>query len=440
MPTLSYLNLGQAPLPLPAVYALADGQPSVLAIDFATGRALIRDAVTPANNFNGNAADILTVTRASEGSYFDASGTLQYAAADTLRLDHDPVTGASLGVLVEEQRTNLFTYSEQFDNAVWGKERLSVSANAATAPDGTTTADKVVEDTTAANNHRMSVNISVASGAAHTVSFFFEAAERSLVVVRAETSNAAKGFDLAAGETYVSPVSGDPTDAKIVDVGGGIFRCDFTWTTSSTSELFRIYMTADQGAISYDGDGSSGLYIWGAQLEAGAFATSYIPTEGSQVTRAADQISIATSAYPHSATVGTLKAVARPLAASDLGGIVSVNDGSGDEEILLYKDASGNLLMQVEDGGSSQLAPLDSGQNASDDTEFILAGAWEADDFGLSADGAAAETDASGTLPAVTVLEVGVDQANNYLNGHIKRLAYYKARRSNADLQTLTAA
>ena len=88
--------------------------------------------------------NLITFSRASTGTYVDSDGLIKTAVADAPRFDHDPVTGESLGLLIEEERTNLFTYSEEFDDATWLKSNATVTANDAVAPDGTSTADKLI--------------------------------------------------------------------------------------------------------------------------------------------------------------------------------------------------------------------------------------------------------------------------------------------------------
>ena len=104
---------------------------------------------TAALNLNfttGTLDSRITFTRSTTGSYYNSAGVLSTAAINAPRFDYDPVTLESVGLLIEESRTNLLTYSEQFDNAVWTKSNASITANAIIAPDGTLTADKLVED------------------------------------------------------------------------------------------------------------------------------------------------------------------------------------------------------------------------------------------------------------------------------------------------------
>jgi hypothetical protein len=125
--------------------------------------------------------DIITFTRSSTGTYFDANGMLQVAAVNQPRFDHDPVTGAPLGILIEEQRTNLLTYSNDFANAVWTKLASTVVANAVLSPDGTLTASKLQEDSSL-SNHTLGRSVMPTAGQAYTYSGFVKAAERGFVM------------------------------------------------------------------------------------------------------------------------------------------------------------------------------------------------------------------------------------------------------------------
>jgi hypothetical protein len=185
------------------------------------------------------------------------------------RFDHNPTTFESLGLLIEEQRTNLFTYSEQLDNAAWTKTNVTITPNTIVAPDGTLSADKLVENTTADVRH--TVQQAQALGVAtYTGSFYAKAGERTRVAARrTSTDTTAFGvtFDLISG-VVVSTLA---TTATITPVGNEWYRCSFQMVqTSASSAGFHIELIKEGEAASgaeYTGDGYSGIYIWGAQLE-----------------------------------------------------------------------------------------------------------------------------------------------------------------------------
>ena len=230
-----------------------------LDLRFADNKSLV-DAVT--------GASLVTFTRASSGTYTDSAGVLQTASTDVPRFDHNPTTGESLGLLVEEQRTNLLLRSEDF-STTWVRFNVNASSNAILAPDGTLTADKLTEND-ADNFHRIRQGIT--SGVTGVFSVFLKAAERTRVNLGTSDINLIAGFDLSAG----SVVSGT---GSIEPFGDGWYRCSIsaTFTTSGPFLLLR-----NSSSEFYTGDGTSGIYLWGAQLEAGAFPTSYTPTLASK--------------------------------------------------------------------------------------------------------------------------------------------------------------
>jgi hypothetical protein len=219
------------------------------------------------------------------GEYVKTTSTINSAP----RFDHDPTTGESLGLLVEESRTNLLLRSEEFDQAAWAKGGSTISANIIAAPTGATTADKIAEDNSSSSHRVISTAPTWAGSTAYTYSFYAKAAEREKVYGLLGTTVMASRtlviFDLSTGVATVS--SGSPTAYSMVNVGNGWYRCSIVFisiASPSGGVVAGIWDTAEV----YTGTTGSGIYIWGAQLEAGSFPTSYIPTEGSTVTRAAD--------------------------------------------------------------------------------------------------------------------------------------------------------
>jgi hypothetical protein len=206
------------------------------------------------------------------------------------RLDY--TNGSCPSILVEPQRTNLCLYSEQFDNAGWAKDNTSVTANTTISPSGISNADKVLEDTTN-SIHRIREAGRLSSGT-QTASCYFKAAERSFVfmgITDLTTGEVAATFNLSNG-TGVNSSSGSWTNTSftIDSVGNGWYRCTVTGTqVLGIGSRLDIYIS-NGSTISYAGTTGYGLFMWGAQIETGAYATSYIPTTSASVTRNADQI------------------------------------------------------------------------------------------------------------------------------------------------------
>jgi hypothetical protein len=373
---------------------------------------------------------------------------LQTAASGDARFDHDPITGESKGFLIEEQRTNLLTYSEQFDNAAWTKTRSSITSNIVVAPDGTLTGDKLVEDTSVTLNHRVEDNATVTNSNPVTFTVFAKAGERPRTVIQlVDTGTGANGvtatFNLSSGTVVGTAIngSGAGASAQIFDAGNGWYRCSVTGTTngSGTGVICRVYI--DNGTSStYTGDGYSGIYIWGAQLEAGSFPTSYIPTVASQVTRSPDAASMTGTNFSswYRQDEGTVF-VQSQTDLSSIGKVFwTLSDGVFANSMYLSTDTS-NVL-----GMAPDTSPTFLGINLGAYTGLYtsVAFGFESGSASASKDGAAAVVDSSVfPQPTINRLQIGAagwGSPSIYLNGHIKKLAYYPKRLSNATLQALT--
>lgn len=177
-------------------------------------------------------------------------------------------------------RRNLLTYTEQFDNAYWTKTGATITSNAAVAPDGTSTADKLVEDT-ANSLHNVQGGPTVISGVAYTGSVYLKAAERTSVTVRTGGGGLPdSGAIINLSSGVISSQFGSPTSVSISSAGNGWYQVSIV-NTSASSASGRIYVAlnastpASPNGQTYTGDGTSGIYIWGAQLEVGSTATAY---------------------------------------------------------------------------------------------------------------------------------------------------------------------
>jgi len=158
-----------------------------------------------------------------------------------------------------EARVNLFTKSEQFDDVVWSKAAGTISANATTAPDGTLTADKIVEDATTSGHFVTQVGIG------RRCRIRAKAAERNWLLVYSGVTNSNVYVNLTTGAYTVGP---DVASVSTSSLGDGWWLVDIVWNTLSTSP--RFYGTTGNGVVSWTGDGVSGIYVWGAELIYGA--------------------------------------------------------------------------------------------------------------------------------------------------------------------------
>lgn len=342
------------------------------------------------------------------------------------RFDYDPVTLAARGLLVEESRTNLVTYSEQFDNAAWAKLNTTATANAAVSPDGTVTADKLVSS----GSSTKVIYQAISSAGTYAISIYAKAGEYSGLTFT--TGIAGTFFNLATGtvRAYYSAV---PTSSTITPVGNGWYRCTIVVTLAAADNLYigpndNVNNTLGSG---WTADGASGIYVWGAQVESGTFSTSYIPTLASTVTRSADVASVNTLSPWFNATEGTFLFDFNQVAT--VKAIAVIGDDTFDNSLRFN-------IVEMARGvgpGFANIVELGTAQNGS----HKLAVAIKLNDYAGVFDGGAVSTETSASLvPSPNVLGIGRDYGTNgYMNGWMRRLAFYPRRLTNAELQALTA-
>lgn len=229
----------------------------------------------------------VSFSRSSTAARYKADKSLEFVASNAPRIDHDPATGTVRGLLVEEQRTNLLLRAQEFDNSAWAAAGSvgTVSANATTAPDGTATADKIVEAAGAGYHGRRQGISGLTELTTYRLSFFAKAAGRTRVSFWSFS-----GGDTGSYIFDLSTVTASRAGSTITAVGNGWYRCEGPVVTIAGQTARTIHIgPQDAGAAqSYTGDGTSGVYVWGAQLELASLASSYIPTTTAAVTRAAD--------------------------------------------------------------------------------------------------------------------------------------------------------
>jgi hypothetical protein len=350
------------------------------------------------------------------------------------RLDYTNSTCPRL--LLEPQRTNLVTYSEQFNNAYWGKEEISVTANNSTAPDNTISADKIIPNTTASAHHLTEA----VTGAAHSFSVFAKAGGYSTLNILYTVHNAYATFNLSAGT--VTETNGTAT-AKIENYGNGWYRCTVT-TSSTTHTEVRIY--AINGTTFADrntaGNGTNGIQLWGAQLEVGAYATSYIPTLGASVTRVADALSKTGITSLIGQTEGTLFLDFEKTNNDNagLGGYlrIDINDGTIDNRILFGFDLN-NINATVVAAGAVTVSMQTTGVQTQ--KRIKAAFAYKANNFALYVNGVQISLDSDGSVPtSMANFQWGVNQATGIqTSGVINQQLLFKTRLTNAQLAELTA-
>jgi hypothetical protein len=395
----------------------------------------------------------ITFSRGTGATRVNASGFIETVGNTTPRFDYDPVTLAPRGLLIEEARTNLLTYSEQIDNAAWIKNTspaVSVVANVTPSPDGTTNAD-ILRPATSPSTFNFVARLSLTlTNAAHTATVYLKAggydfAELIIGSDGSYTKFATAYFNLATGAYVSSRNTGYTVTAySITPVGNGWYRCSLTTTTDANSTgAFTITCGSTSNPVaSFTGNGTSGIYIWGAQLEQAAFATSYIPTVASTVSRSADVATMTGTNFStwYNQAAGTFIMdgdTVKPTTLVATAQILSASDGTvNNNHRVRFITAGIDAVTSV--GGVTQVDMTEVGYAVNVPSK--VAYGYLLNDYGFTVNGGTVQTDTSATVPTVNSLQLGSDPTGfGQINGHLRAIAYYNTRLPNTQLQTLTA-
>ena len=335
------------------------------------------------------------------------------------RYDFDPSTipATPRGLLIEESRTNICLQSQNFSLST-SIAASTLTSNTVVSPDGTTTAQFVVPNTTSAQKYWYKT--STVSAVSYAFSVYAKAGGYTVARIADLTTGWGATFDLITGASSVV-TSGFTASSNYV--GNGWWRLCIVFTPSAGSLLPGSYI---QSTSAFAGDGVSGVYFWGAQLEAGSFATSYIPTTTASVTRAADVAQLTGSALT------TLQGSAATLTAE------AVSQTTGNRPLIAVRNSSGGLygnyyglyaLTSVLRVSSVDQANMTYNPAPTITSVFRSAFAFAANNFAAVANNGTVQTDTSGNI--VT----GVDQAylgnyvdGTYLNGWTRSIALYNTR------------
>lgn len=403
----------------------------------ATERVLPR---TTLNFLSGALDPLITFARTDNtATVIDSSGVVASINADLPRFDYDPTTQTLRGLLIEEARTNLCLQS------AFASEYTTLGSvftpDSLVSPSGTVTAASLIPDVTTSVKRVRRTNFTVVNGAAYTASAFVKP----------------NGYDFAyirEGWTTGNYVLFNIVNATVVKSGGagtilssGLSATKFkdgwvriTMPSLAGSTTFRLEVGVCSSASQTDtttwaGDGTSGIYVWGTQGEAGAFATSLIPTTSSTVLRNADIAAVTGGNFTGfwQATTGGAVVQARPISVSGTRPLAQFDDNTADN-IISLRGNSTNPELYIK--ATTDQAQIDAGTIAAN-TVYALGGAWNTDSCAAAVSGGAAVTDTSATIPTVTQLRLGSD-GTNYLNGHLQTLRYWPQRLTNAEVQAFS--
>jgi hypothetical protein len=378
--------------------------------------------------------------------------TLQTAASGEARFDHDPVTGESKGLLIEESRVNIQRHSETF-GTTWSTTGCSVSGPSAIAPDGTNAAVTIIDNTTTARHGPFDQNNTIVSGSNYTLSCYLKK-NYGTDYAQIHFNSGSLGnawvavlVNLANGtvENSAAGSAANLVGSGIEDVGNGWYRAYVTGNYASTEAHVKVLIsnTASPsrdgyGNINYTGAYTRSILAWGAQLETGSFPTSYIPTSGSTVTRSGDRANMSMSGVYSSGPV-SMYVEAAEAGDVDYARLVLLGDGTNDNRMqITISESSGSVQAYVETNDAPQ-ASLNRSFDPAYKTFFKAAAAFDRDNLAITAGGLTTVSDTTIITPQVTNLYLGsLNDADADSGATFKKVALYPTRLSNATLQAMT--
>jgi len=365
-----------------------------------------------------------TFARNSVGTYFDSAGVLQTASANQPRFDHDPVTHAPKGILIEESRTNYLKSSGQISDVTYwgalGSPAAVAIPNASIAPDGTTTATEI-DISFAADDRYFQVN--------HTSSAQLSTNTIFSVWLKAKDSG-------SVGTVGTVALVGRKADSSFVS---SLVNITTEW------QRFSLLIPGSSGpssALVYIGHRGYGgtsfhYYAWGAQHENGSFSTSYIPTTTVAVTRAADVLTVPTGGWYNSA--GTLYVDAIHGENGNTTGIAALRNSilAGENRISIIRIPAG-IEFSVRDNNVGQYVNTVSANNSNYGQNKMAFG-YDVNSFRGAVNGTYSAIGTSGSVPSnINQLFIGNWAGNAYYSGWISDLKYYPVRAIDSQLQLMT--
>jgi hypothetical protein len=408
-------------------------------------------------SYAGNTANkvLAAMCQFEIGSTVNTYNPTTIAAFQGPRFDHDPVTLACKGLLIEESRTNMLVQSEDFTITQWAKTGVTITGNTTTAPDSLNTGDLLSEDTNSSVHAVQQTGYTLTASQSYTASVFAKAGSHTSFQISLSVTAFGTGlfanFVLTGGG---SVGTSNGVTARIESFPNGWYRCSVTISSVTGGVGGSVAVVANNNNssasrnVSYLGTGAQVVYIWGAQLEAGSFATSYIPTVSSSVVRSADVCSITGSDFtmfynPLEGSFATSQIFNAPVS-SAIGQVVfDVNDTTPlNRTRLLRNSTTGTAGYSNTVGGTQNVAIIGSTSiTANQIAKFSCC--MKTNDFAVYLNNASQGTDVICTMQAapttLTIGDVSAGATRAPINGIIGSLRYYRKRLSDSKLQTLTA-
>jgi len=392
------------------------------------------DSLLAYNSENGNFKPLpFDFTRASSATVVNKAGLIETVGSGEARIDFskDDSKGA---LLLEPTRSNLIPYSEDFSNAAWAKQSVTITSNSVISPDGSLNADKITDDSTN-GAHRMTEAFTTSSTGSFTYSIFLK--KGTLTTAQFQLFNSATAssanVDLVNG-TITSDGTG--VDHKIENYGNDWFKCSISGTLSNSTTTVYLYLKQKPN---YIGSGDY-LYAWGAQFEEGSYATSYIPNFGNSAgaTRSADVCNNGGNEQVINSTEGVLYAEISGFENDTSFRTISLSDGSNINEVQLLYSGNTNIIRVILT--SNAVTQVDFNYTMTNGVNYNkIAFTYKQNNFQLWVNGIKRQSDTIGNtsnnLNKIR-FQNGVGSANFY--GNVKDIKLYNTALTDSELTALT--
>jgi len=388
-----------------------------------------------------------TVSRNTTATRVNSSGLIESVASGVPRIDW---LGQSCpGLLVEASGQNLCQRSEEFNNAFHFPFNLNAFGSGSVAnttatldPYGTNVADYIQENSVSGAAHSIiDVFAGNVSGTTYTWSVFAKAAERTIInLFNNGGGGGSATFNLTTGvATLIAGVS-----ASMQNYGNGWWRCILTYTSTTTgNHNVQIRLCDASGNVTYNGTGNQGAYIFGAQLETGSIATTYIPTTSAAVSRAADVISASGALVSGliGQTEGTIYAEVDIRSFGNVGVLATISDGTFSNLLTIYKSTDGKIYFDRISATQSALTSAGSSATYTAPTILKIAIGYKSGETRMYINGVAATAQQTATFTFGTLTKVNIGSSRSdgqVFNDRIRAAALYTTRLSNDQLAELT--
>ena len=367
-------------------------------------------------------------SRGSTATRVNKDGLIEVVASNVPRLDYPLIDGVVQdcpSLLLEPQRSNLFPYSESFDNAAWNKSSIGVglvpivTANQGLAPDGTFTADRIVLNLNggvgSSDGSFLSETVTVSSAATVSLTIYLK-------------SNTGLTQNLIVWEAFTGT-------SLSVTLNNEWQRFNVIATVSSTSSGLNFGL---RNAFGVTVDDTADILAWGAQLEQGSYPTSYIPTSGSTVTRVAETCNGAGNADTFNGSEGVLFVEMSALANDSTTRRINLRNSSGSNQIRIEYGSSTNLISGILYNGANQAVINNNSHNVIDLNKIVFK--YKQNDFALWINGVKVGTDSSGFTIGDGILDrIDLSLATTQTYSNVKQIQYFNKALTDAELEDLTS-